>query len=836
MFSNGDQLLALGGENDGMLVEARTLAHASLQTFRPGSVTGGTLGANTIWIITEDGLQGWANNRQYTPVQEISMRRALPLTLRAMNNGGGVDVSNMTHPGMPVQLVDAAAPFQLDSAQGTPGVHNLLFQNVPVVMTSPVEGAAVWAKAVSLEYDVTLNISGDPALGLNLQDAVDNGQLFNNTRHVSLRLYSPANGSLEARITYDYVRSDTPVAMEGLVDRPDDGGGVLTASWSLVHDEDFARYLIFVNEGPWSTSPTELMLQGQSPDKAISLHSRLSADVETANGQPLQDGVDYYATVVVEYSDGRWGEVADALGPASPSDEIPGAPLWASAQALGSSGDDGDVELEWARCTALDLARTNIYVATTPMTDAYGRTPYTSIAPNEGNLSVLSLTPAVPVWIGLTCVDEAGQENLANVTVVGPIVPTGELNDNEAPEPVEGTAASDIPDDEGGRLLVTWNQSDAEDCAFYTVLIKQGDHVPENGERTGVDGFSQAAVVNPCDETEAVISSMDGVPLIDGQVYTFGVVAYDVWLNGNTDEVTLVTATPFQNIVGQGSTPPRITSLMAFDHPDDDGTAIDVVWEPSTVDDFASYTVWVSNRPVSNLASAYAAFGTDPDACGCFSFNKQWIDERTNPIELTLSTALYVPDGGELTDGTLGLIQPDVNLYVAVTVHDLKGNVHLTNLTQATVTPIDNQNDITAPDRVTDLDLRDRPNDDGTALLLDFEPSTSGDVAFYEVHAATYDFAGAVTAQLPSVATLGRNPAFPVVIDFVVGDAPVVPGQEIWVAVVAVDTSGNAHTTQLTMVSAASTDEGVTDAGIYLPDIENVEAAWFEDTNIFVEW
>jgi lipopolysaccharide biosynthesis protein len=67
--------------------------------------------------------------------------------------------------------------------------------------------------------------------------------------------------------------------------------------------------------------------------------------------------------------------------------------------------------------------------------------------------------------------------------------------------------------------------------------------------------------------------------------------------------------------------------LMVFDHFDDDGTAIDVVWEPLTIDDFASYIVWVSNRPVSNLASAYAAFGTDPDACGCFSFNKQWIDE-----------------------------------------------------------------------------------------------------------------------------------------------------------------------------------------------------------------
>ena len=836
LFSNGEQVLALGGENDGMLVEARTSAHTYLQAFRPGSVTGSTLGANTIWILTEDGLRGWANNRQYTPVEDTSMRRALPLTIRAMNNGGGVNVSDMTHPGMPIQLIGPSDPFQLDPTLGTAGAHNLLFQNVPIVMTSPVSGAAVWAKAVSLKYDVTLDISEDPALGLTLQDAVDNGQLYNNTRHVSLRLLSPSNGSLEARITYDYVRSDTPVAMAGLEDRPDDGGGVLTASWSLVHDEDFARYLIFVNEGPWTTSPTELMLLGQSPDKAISLHSRLSTEVDTANGQPLKDGTEYHATVVVEYSDGRWGEVAEPFGPASPSDEIPGAPEWATAQALGSSGDDGDVELEWARCTALDLAKTNIYVATTPMTDAVGRTPFDSMVPNEGNLSVLSLTPGVPVWIGFTCEDEAGQEDLTNMTVVGPVVPTGELNDNEAPDPIEGTMASDVAEDEGGRLQVTWNQSNAEDCAFYAVLIKQGDHVPEDGGRASVDGFSQAAIVNPCDTTESVIRAMDGVPLIDGQIYTFGVVAYDVWLNGNTDEVVLVSATPFQNIVGQGTTPPRILSLMAFDHADDDGTAIDVVWEPSTVEDFASYTVWVSNLPTENLASAYAAFGNDPDACGCFSFNKQWIDERTNPIELTLSTALYAPQTGVLTDGEPGLIQPDVELYVSVTVHDLKGNVHLTNLTQVTVTPVDNQNDAIAPERVVQLNLRDRPNDDGTALLLDFETSTSGDVARYDVYAATYDFDGIVNAQLSPIATLSRSPSFPLVIDLVAGDAPVVPGQEIWVAVVAVDTSGNAHTNQLTMVSAESSDEGVTDAGIYLPDIQNVEANWLEDTGIFVEW
>ena len=840
MVSNGDDVLSIGSQNNVMLSEARTNGHSFTGSLRAMGASTGTLGANHIWVLGDDGLQGWANNGQFTPVEPTTMRRAIPLTVRSMDNSG-LNITDMTHPGMQINLVDATNPYALDSTLGTAGVHGLLFQNVPIILTSPSTGAAVWTKSVSLKYDVVLNLSDDANLQLNLQDAVDNGKLFNNTRHVSLRMYSPSNGSLEARLTYDYVRSDTPVIMEGLVDRPDDGGGVLTASWSLVHDEDFARYLVFLNEGPWATPPTELMLAGQAPDKAISLHSRLSADIETANGQELQDGMAYYGVVVVEYSDGRWGELSAPFGPASPTDEIPGAPLWADAQAMGSSGGDGDVELEWARCTAMDLASTNIYVATTPMTDALGRTPTTSIQPNEGNQTVLTLTPGAPVWIGFTCVDEAGQENLSNVTIVGPVVPTGELNDNDAPEPIEGTTASDAPDDEGGRITVAWNESTADDCAFYTVFMRQGGDADESGTIGSVADFSQAAIITPCDETQTIISSLDGVPLLDGQIYTIGVVAYDVWLNGNTDEVVLVTATPLQNTVGPGSTPPRITSLLAFDHPDDDGTAIDVVWEPSTVEDFASYTVWVATSPVEDLSLAYAAFGNNPDTCGCFSFNKQWIDERTNPIELTLSTTLLVPANGDLADGVPALIEPDVELFVAVTVHDLKGNVHLTNLTQVTVTPVDNINDNTAPDRLTDLTLEDRPNDDGSALLLDFELSEAGDAWQYHVYAETYNFEGMVGQQgtqlaLNPIVTLKRSPTLPLVIDVVGGDIPVIPGQEVWVAVVVEDASGNAHTDMLTMVSEASTDEGITDPGAYLPDINDVAASWFREDSIFVEW
>ena len=842
MFSDGDGLLAIAGENDGVLVEARSTGHGLLNQFRPNDVTTGTLGANHIWLATTSGLHGWLNNGQYTAIEAESMRRALPLTVRAMGNGGGLNITTMTHLGMPIELVDPTAPYALNSTLGTPGVHGLMFQNVPVVMTSPTTGAAVWAKSVALEYDVTLNLTSDTNLQQHLQEAVDNGRLFNNTRHVSLRLFAPSNGTLEARLTYDYVRADTPVVMQGLVDRPDDAGSVLTASWSLVHDEDFARYLVFLNEGPWASPPGELELLGQTPDKVISLHSRLSADISTANGLELVDGVDYYAVVVAEYTDGRWGKVSAPFGPASPSDEIPGAPAWATAY-WDEGNDEGDVELEWARCTALDLAMTNIYLATTPMTDALGRTPEKSVLPNEGNQSLLSLTPGVPVWIGFTCVDEAGQENLSNVTVLGPIVPTGDTNDNEAPAPVTGTTVIDTPEDEGGRLSVFWNVNDAEDCAFYIVFMKQGDHTTVEG--TGnVEGFSQAEVVNPCQKNETVLSTLDGVPLIDGQLYTVGVVAYDLWLNGNTGAVELVAAAPLQNIVGQGTTPPRITSLMAFDHANDDGTAIDVVWEPSTVDDFASYTVWVSNAPVEDLSVAYAAFGTNPDTCGCFSFNKQWIDERTNPIELTISAGLYVPEGGDLSQGTPALIQPDVELFVAVTVHDLRGNVYIDELTQASVTPIDNLNDNTPPDRLTDITLRDRPQDDGTALLLEFELSDADDVQSYHIYAADYNFEGGdMGAQSASFdwdalkfGEVGRTPNFPIVIDIVNRDIPVNPDIEVWVAVVVMDSAGNAHTDMLTLVSASSTNEGITDPGVYLPDIQDVEASWENGATIRVDW
>ena len=841
MQSDGDDVLVIT-EQGAAMIKARTATHAITKSWFKVNASDGVLTANNVWLTTEsDGLWGYERTASWTELDRFEMRRAMPLN--AGFNMKNSNISEWTHPGAQIQLVDVDNPVKLDSTAGAVGAHGLLFQNVPLTFTSTVDGAATWSRSVSLKYNATVNLTSDPGLENTIQNAVDNGVMINGTRYVTLTLRSPSNGSLQARLVYDYIKLETPVEMTNLIDRPDDGGGAVMADWTLVHDEDFARYLIYVNEGPFATTSgsalTEADLSGRTVDKAISLHSRLSSEVTTANGMPLVDGTEYYAVIVVEYNDGRWGLISLPMGPATPTDEVPKSPLWASAGPY-DGGQDGDLEVEWARCTALDLASTRIYTTTSEMTDILGLSVTADLPPSEGNTTVLSLDAGKPYWLGLTCVDEAGQEDWQNATIIGPVVPTGGLNDNTAPAKLENVSAIDTPDDDGGRITISWDISADEDCTFYAIfmMMVEDDEIDEEVLLpNNVNSFTQTAIINDCAENSTVVSSMDGVDLQDGQLYWVGVVAYDDWLNANLDDVDVVGVTPFRNTVGSGSAPSRIGIINAFDHAEDDGTAIDVVWSISDADDFSHYIVWVADKPVTDLSTLWAARGDDSTTCACLKVNKQWIDEDKNPIEITMSTALY--GGDSLLETVPKSIMPDVELYVTVTVHDIKGNVFLTDLVQATVTPIDNLNDDIAPDRLQDLRLFDRPADDGTALLLDFNLSDDGDVKSYAIYAATWQFTSVSTGgdgPIAPIATLSRTPQLPLSIKLTAGDTPVVPGQTVWVAVVVIDSSGNSFEDELVVVSAASIDDGVTDMGSHLPEIIGISLAWNEEVNILVQW
>ena len=148
------------------------------------------------------------------------------------------------------------------------------------------------------------------------------------------------------------------------------------------------------------------------------------------------------------------------------------SPNWVVAEPH-EGGSDGDLEVEWARCTALDLASSKIYSSLTDINDVLGLTPEENLPPSEGNTTIISLNPGRPYWIAVTCVDQTGQEDIYNPTVVGPVVPTGGLNDLTAPPKLQNVTAEDTPNDDGGRITVSWDVSTADDCAFYGVWIKE---------------------------------------------------------------------------------------------------------------------------------------------------------------------------------------------------------------------------------------------------------------------------------------------------------------------------------------------------------------------------
>ena len=837
MDSDGTHLMVMGASGMAIL-EAQTSTHSMLKSAIVQNPTNIAVGANGFWLTTsDDGLRGWTPATAFNEMETTSVRYANPLNIGF--NSQYMEITNLTHPGLQINLVTENNPVTLNSSVGAEGVHGLLFQTVPLVMTSPVSNAAVWAQSSQLRYDAVLELDNTTGVENSLQLAINNGQLINGTRIVPLKLIAPSNGTIEVRLVYDWVRKDTPVEIADMYDRPDDGGGALTVEWSLVHDPDFNRYLVYVNEGPWGSLPTDIDLAGRIIDKTESLHSRLKADVTTANGVPLVDGVEYYALVVVEYDNGRFGLPSQVVGPVTTSNEVPTPPEWASAQPL-DGGVEGDLETEWARCSALDILETRIYTSTQPMNDILGLSVAYSIQPTEGNLTILNLDAGKPYWLGFTCVDTSGQEDIMNATIIGPVVPTGGIDDGQPPAKLENVWAIDTPEDEGGRITVGWDPSNADDCAFYTIYMITG--VVFVTTPTSVAGFSAATVVNSCQENSTIVSQLDDLPLTNGLEYYIGVVAYDTWLNAELNDVNIVQATPLDNSDGASMPPSRIENIQAFDHPNDDGTAIDVVWSISSADDFSHYTVWAADKPVDDISYLWNAYGDDPATCGCISIDKQWIDVDKNPIELTLNTALY-GDASQTDEFSSSdspqLIQPGIELFVTVTVHDLQGNVYVDSLLSASVVPINNLEDTTPPPRLDNISLSDRPMDDGSALDLEFGLSTASDIYQYEVYAASWSFTSVgVGSDGPNapIMTLDRIPTFPIILTIIAGDLPVLAGQQTWVAVVAVDSSANAHKTDLTVVSSQSVDDGITDPGNYLPAIDGITLAWVAETDILVTW
>lgn len=832
MYSDGTRLLITS--NDGAtVVQVSQPNHQIIRHLSNVDIYTGIISSNGAWLIGEDGLERWSASG--VRVNKADMRRAIPLIANVGDYS--LDISEFTHPGNQIAYFASGESYTLNEF-GFAGPHGITLQSLSLILASPSHGAATWAKMGLLNYSSTLNISGDSSLMPNFQTMVNNGRIINGSSIVTLGLLSLSNGSLEVRMTYDWVKTETPISMISLEDKPDDGGEILLASWSLVHDADFESYLIYLSDNEWPTDTGVDDLLLRTADATISQHDILNVQLATANGMPLIDGQQYWAMIVVKYDTSKYGTPSSAIGPATPIDNIPMPPYWLDARPF-AGGLDGDLELEWSRCTALDLSHANVYASSVEISDAIGLSPDFTMLPLDGNTTIISLEAGRPYWIAMTCVDDAGQEDLLNATIIGPVIPTGGIDDGVPPPKLSDVWAMDVADDDGGVIEVGWGESVADDCAFITVYITEKIDGVE--KPTNVVDFSAVKVITNCEEGSTYISMIDDELLVDDTTYWVGMVASDKWLNADLGDVTILEVTPFTSSI-IGIAPARITPIDAWDHANDDGTAIDVSWTPSDAPDFAYYTIWASEHAVDDLreleesGSIIDVYYPDSMYCACLIIDKQIFSAEDTKMQIVLETALY--GGNGLSQSEAATIVPGIELHVTITVHDLKGNVHIFGLSQASVIPIDNQNDDDPPSRVDGLTLTDRLDDDGSALLLEFTPSGDSDIHSYEIYAASRDFSAVGInsngPRIPVLTIVEREPMMPIIIDSLSDGNMIVKGIKITVAVVAVDSAGNAHLDNLNTASAIALADGIDD-GSNLPDIEGVTVKWVGE-DIHVSW
>ena len=210
-------------------------------------------------------------------------------------------------------------------------------------------------------------------------------------------------------------------------------------------------------------------------------------------------------------------------------------------------------------------------------------------------------------------------------------------------------------------------------------------------------------------------------------------------------------------------------------------------------------------------------------ACSLITIDQRQIGNSPR-LEITLSSALYGTEADALSPSR---ISPDVPLYVTVTIHDIAGNVILSDLSDnmALVTPIDNRGDQFPPERIPAPTLEDRSPDSGDGVLVSFPPSSEPDIAEYRVFAvagAPFESAEGLEPAL----VLDRTQSGQFLLESLSSGDGIQPDIPMWVAVVSVDTSGNAWLDKLETSMISPVDENSQDPGMHLPEVSEIMAYW----------
>jgi fibronectin type 3 domain-containing protein len=322
-----------------------------------------------------------------------------------------------------------------------------------------------------------------------------------------------------------------------VTDVSNDEGGVLNITWNLNTDDTVVYSLYSNKSGSW-----QFLVNVTHPQNWY---------VDTG----LTNGVIYY------YRISAWDEVpleSQLSAPASgmPLDNLaPVAPTGLTVSQVAN----GDLNITWSANTESDLDHYTLYSNKTGLWAFLIEIP----AGIEYYVDT-GLTHGATYYYNISASDEVPNESPQSASA------SNASSDILPPATPTGLTVTDVPNDDGGALNITWNANTEPDLDHYTLY----------SNKTG----SWTVVAEISAGTEYYIDT----GLADGTRYYYNISASD---DASTESPQSATA---NGVPADNSPPAAPTGLTAADHPNDEGGAIDLNWNDNTETDLDHYDVYRS--------------------------------------------------------------------------------------------------------------------------------------------------------------------------------------------------------------------------------------------------
>lgn len=459
----------------------------------------------------------------------------------------------------PEELIPGTFKISWEWPEDNDGFHNAFSEPVKSLEIRYMAGNktitnANWNDA--LEYTVfsTLQVK-DPFTYDSLLMGADEG-LFLPRQYYSVAMRATDEvdniGDVSETISMEayWRRPDIPGPIQevNIIDRPDDDGGAIRVTQFtppnmdvpsdigeyrvfVLHENDFDMDIhAFINNVNWIP---EVILKKDVPEDEEGFYN-FTFDVESYHDGMLEDGEHYYIGMLAvnwlgqHQNQVKWSELPVQVI----NDNEPPIDKIQNVKGTAIEGEN-QIRLQWTPTTDEKFVEYRIYGLNYPSEKLQDYVMITNITDPTTSEFIVDEVKGDPIIQGFyySFAVLAYDHNLKMDTelVWGENMDKGILYIHQkAPLPqIKGVSMSDVPNDGGSALTLSWFKS--FDLSFWEYHVYFSDEPIED-----ITGMDPVEIIRTSGQTDTVISEFDGYPLMDGKDYYAAVTIMDWNLVENT--------------------------------------------------------------------------------------------------------------------------------------------------------------------------------------------------------------------------------------------------------------------------------------------------------------